>query len=146
MEVNTNQIIAYLFQIISLIIFITVIIVDLKTKYAINKDIQLIVAIIIMFVFIVIDPFAGFLMACTAFVIYYKNYMKKRSVHWDKYNTYIKESNLNDIQNNIFDKNDFKKETIGFNDGFIETSNPVYGIQGMNKDMPGYDNNTLSEF
>ena len=139
-----DQIISYLTQIIALVILISVIILDIQTQYAINKDVQLIIAMIIMFIFIVLDPLAGFLLACSAFVIYYKNYIdKKKTVHWDKYNSYITPNNLDNIQSNIFDKNNNKKETIGFNDGFIETSNAVYGIQGMNNIMPGFMNDNF---
>jgi Ca2+/Na+ antiporter len=142
-----DEIIRYLAQIIALVLLISVIIVDFKTKYAVDKDIQLIIAIIIMFIFITIDEVAGFLLACVAFVIYYKNYIiDKKSVHWNKYNTYISPSHLDNIQSNVFDQYNFKKETIGFNDGFVETNGETYGIQGMNNTMPGYMKDTLYEF
>jgi Ca2+/Na+ antiporter len=142
-----NEIIRYLAQIIALILLISVIIVDYKSKYTVNKDVQLIIAIIIMFIFITIDEIAGFLLACVAFLIYYKNYiMDKKSVHWNKYNTYINPSHLDNIQSNVFDQYNFKKETIGFNDGFVETNGETYGIQGMNNRMPGYMKDSLYKF
>ena len=141
-----DKLIPYITQIIALIILFYVSIFELKLKKSINTDVQLIIAIIIMFIFIVIDPYAGFILACAIFIIYYKSLINKnnKNVHWDKYNTYITPQNLDNIQSNIFDKKNLQNETIGFNDGFIISQNPVYGIQGMNKIMPAYDNDNIS--
>jgi hypothetical protein len=49
---------------------------------------------------------------------------------------YITPENLKDAQNNIYDETNFKKEMKGIKGVYGE---PVYGAQGADFSMPGYD-------
>lgn len=141
--------IAYFTQLIALIIIILVLIYNVESKSIQDAKIQLILSIIVMIIFVTIDPLAGFLLACAVFIVYYKSFMKiklGKKVHWGKDNMYINEKNLQQIQNNVFDEKNMKNEILGFNDGFIKSENSIYGIQGMNDTMPGYDYDKLYPF
>lgn len=148
-----------LLQIIAVILLLYVIIIDVSDKRVKDPIYQLIVAIIIMFIFIVIDPFAGFILALVMFIVYYKTFIQpplhkknnfentNENINWKAnndihYTDYLNSKHLDIIQDNIWDKNNFNQEVVGINDGFIETNTPIYGIQGMNIEMPAYDNNT----
>jgi hypothetical protein len=143
-----DELIVYISQIIAFLILLIVVFADIKFISTTDTKVQLIISIIIMTIFIIIDPLAGFLLACSIFIIYFKNFKishrdssnKMLDSHKknDKYNTYISEANLLSAQSNIFDNDNMNHEVVGFNDGFVKTDKKVYGAQGMYSIMPGF--------
>ena len=109
-----NDNIIYFIRLISLIILILVIIYNIFDNRLKDKNIQILLAIIIMFIFLFIDPLSGFFIACSIFVIYYKLYsnnnfslingrlIKKNNNENILYNNYISNEHLIKAQNNIF--------------------------------------------
>ena len=147
-----NDNIIYFIRLISLIILILVIIYNIFDNRLKDKNIQILLAIIIMFIFLFIDPLSGFFIACSTFVIYYKLYsnnnfslingrlIKKNNNNENiLYNNYISNEHLVKAQNNIISDPD--NELNGF-DNLLDKKE-VLGTQGLSEIMNGYNENYM---
>jgi hypothetical protein len=116
-----------------------------KTEWQIGLG-TLIIAIIVFG-----DAITGLLLGVAFLVIYLRYYMKKFGVDLKgllkktlnprddslvNKNEYITPQNLKDAQNNIVSDKDAEIEMKGIKGVYGE---PVYGAQGIDKTMPGYD-------
>ena len=79
--INILRVICFLILVIALLLNI----VDKRLK---NPNVQIVVAIIIMFIFVFIDPLAGFFLACAIFVIYYKLFVPVKEAQIKKSEEY----------------------------------------------------------
>ena len=142
--INILRVICFLILVIALLLNI----VDKRLK---NPNVQIVVAIIIMFIFVFIDPLAGFFLACAIFVIYYKLFVPVKEAQIKKseeytgagypddtttFGSYITKEHLRQAQDNVV--SDLNDEIVGFNDEFVNNTDAIYGVQGLSKDMPGY--------
>ena len=148
----------YILQLISIIILILIIVtnrIDQHVSYLNKPNIQIILAIITMLIFVFIDPFAGFILVIALFVLYYKTMYvsshkpdtKNTSSYQDTlkranldtvYGSYITPEHLDSAQNNIV--GDLQQPILGFNPDTINPTMMVSNAQGLDKDMPAYDN------
>lgn len=149
----------YLLQLISVIILIFVI-VTVKTDERLKQpNIQILLAVVIMLIFVFIDPLAGFILVIALFVLYYKtmyvtsykpdvnnrdNSGSLRKANLDSiYNSYITPAHLDSAQNNIV--GDLEQPVLGFNPSSINPELVLSNAQGLDKNMPGYDNIVYQE-
>ena len=153
----------YLLQLIATIILVLVVIFDINNREVVNRlktpHVQIIVAVIIMLIFVFLDPFAGFIFAIAIFIVYYKifqmgkgneNILKSENRKFNNnvnkmFNSYITPVHLEQAQTNIV--GDENKPVIGFNDGFIESKQKVYDTQGIGtkETVPGYTGTYFEE-
>lgn len=146
----------YLLQLIATIILVLTVLFDITDRNVVNRlktpHVQIIVAVIIMLIFVFLDPFAGFIFAIAIFIVYYKIFqgakgnedvLKSNNRKFDNsvnkmFNSYITPVHLEQAQNNVV--GDESKPVIGFNDGFIESKQKVYDTQGIGtkETVPGY--------
>lgn len=145
--------IIYIVRLICLIFLLVVLFYQQDINHKIKEPIiQIIIALIVIFVFIFIDPLSGFFIACSIFVIYYKLYsnnnfslingrlIKKNNNNENiLYNNYISNEHLIKAQNNIISDPD--NELNGF-DNLLDKKE-VLGAQGLSEIMNGYNENYM---
>ena len=146
----------YLVQLISIIVLILVIINRRIDERLSRPNIQILLAVITMLIFVFIDPLAGFVLVIALFILYYKtmyvtshkadvnnnegslesslSYQETlRKANVDSiYNSYITPEHLDSAQNNV----------VGdLNQPILPTSLDVKmsNTQGLDNEMPGYD-------
>ena len=143
----------YLVQLISIIVLILVIINRRIDERLSRPNIQILLAVITMLIFVFIDPLAGFVLVIALFILYYKtmyvtshkpdaNNNEMSSLSYQEtlrkanvdsiYNSYITPEHLDSAQNNV----------VGdLNQPILPTSLDVKmsNTQGLDNEMPGYD-------
>tara|TARA_B110001450_G_scaffold47489_1_gene44205 strand:- start:12850 stop:13305 length:456 start_codon:yes stop_codon:yes gene_type:complete len=103
--------IIYIVRLICLIFLLVILFYQQAINHKIKEPIiQIIIALIVIFVFIFIDPLSGFFIACSVFIIYYKFYSKVdinvvKNKESDKknnipYGSYITQDHLDMAQDN----------------------------------------------
>ena len=135
--------IIYIVRLLCLIFLLVILFYQQPINNKIKEPIiQIIIALIVMFVFIFIDPLSGFFIACTVFVIYYKFYVKKDITNVIKntdsttknnipYSSYITPEHLNMAQNNIVEsvpKSEFELSKM-----------QIFNNPNPGELMPGYE-------
>ena len=133
--------IIYIVRLLCLIFLLVILFYQQPINNKIKEPIiQIIIALIVMFVFIFIDPLSGFFIACTVFVIYYKFYVKKDITNIIKntdsttknsipYGSYITADHLNMAQNN----------TIEQPSEFEVSKMQIFNNPNPGELMPGYE-------
>ena len=132
--------IIYVVRLICLIFLLVVLFYQQDINHKIKEPIiQIIIALIVIFVFIFIDPLSGFFIACAVFVIYYKFYSKNdmklapKDTKYKKnsipYGSYITEDHLNMAQNN----------TIEQPSEFELSKMQIFNNPNPEQIMPGYE-------
>ena len=132
--------IIYIVRLICLIFLLVVLFYQQDINHKIKEPIiQIIIALIVIFVFIFIDPLSGFFIACAVFVIYYKFYAKTdmklapKDTKYKKnsipYGSYITEDHLNMAQNN----------TIEQPSEFELSKMQIFNNPNPGQIMPGYE-------
>lgn len=113
-----------------------------------RPDIQMILGTIVLIVLVVYDVFTGFMLALALIVAFFRLYhgtisfwrdgddVRNKGPMANLVTRYITPENLHDAQNNVVDNRDFETEIIGIKGVYGE---PVYGAQGIDKQMPGYE-------
>jgi hypothetical protein len=153
----SEEYILYIIRLICLIFLLFIIVNEQIINPKIKEPIiQIIIAFIVMFIFVFVDPLAGFFIACAVFVIYYKYYVKtgksfvKTYEHKKKeipYGNYITEEHLDIAQNNIV--SDPNNELVPFENAIDVSKLKIFGVQGLNSEIRGYekplDNNFILE-
>ena len=143
----------YLVQLISIIVLILVIINRRIDERLSRPNIQILLAVITMLIFVFIDPLAGFVLVIALFILYYKtmyvtshkadvNNNEGSSLSYQEtlrkanvdsiYNSYITPEHLDSAQNNV----------VGdLTQPILPTSLDVKmsNTQGLDNEMPGYD-------
>lgn len=117
-------------------------------------EVQLIVATIIVGVLVVYDAFAGFILAIGVIVLYMRLYgtgivfgdnddnaLRKKGPMANLVTNYITPQHLKDAQDNTVVDEGSDTEIIGIKGVYGE---PVWGAQGLDKTMPGYEENVGS--
>jgi MFS superfamily sulfate permease-like transporter len=133
----------------------------------IKPDVQIILGVGIVAIIMFVDSITGLILGITILIIYLRVYAKMYNINlesivdiknllsnYDDTNTkrysseslvdgnYITPKNLEDAQNNVFDKNKYETELIGIKGIY---GKGVYGAQGFDKELPGFvDDSTLS--
>ena len=145
--------ILYFIRIILIIILLLILFLKYNISYFFKDSTnQLILAIIVIFTIIVIDPTSGFILGLIFLTIYYKYYntflntkIKKEEEKFNNINTeevkkdclkkipYISPELLEAAQNNIIDSENNKTEIIGFT-----SEKKIYGIQGFDNEKNNY--------
>ena len=132
--------IIYIVRLICLIFLLVILFYQQAINHKIKEPIiQIIIALIVIFVFIFIDPLSGFFIACAVFVIYYKFYVKtdmnliskdtenkKNSI---PYGSYITKDHLDMAQNN----------TIEHQSEFELSKMQIFNNPNPGQIMPGYE-------
>ena len=132
--------IIYIVRLICLIFLLVVLFYQQDINHKIKEPIiQIIIALIVIFVFIFIDPLSGFFIACAVFVIYYKFYVKTdmklapKDTKYKKnsipYGSYITADHLNMAQNN----------TIEQPSEFEVSKMQIFNNPNPGQIMPGYE-------
>lgn len=113
-----------------------------------RPDVQMILGTIVLIVLVVYDVFTGFILAMALIVAFFRVYhgnisfwkdgndVRSKGPMANLVTRYITPENLHDAQNNVVDNKDFETEIIGIRGVYGE---PVYGAQGIDKQMPGYE-------
>jgi hypothetical protein len=108
---------------------------------------QLVAATLVLIILIVYDVYTGFILALALIVAYFRLYgsgltfmdgddVRRKGPMANLVTRYITPEHLHDAQNNVVDERDFSTEMVGIKGVYGE---PVYGAQGMNKGMPGFE-------
>jgi|TARA_B110000259_G_scaffold187612_1_gene242479 uncharacterized membrane protein required for colicin V production len=141
--------ILYVVRLICLIFLLVVLFYQQAINYKIKEPIvQIIIAFIVIFVFMFIDPLSGFFIACAVFVVYYKFYSKDfttssknvMSKETNKnnipYGSYITQNHLDMAQNNTLDKpSEFELSKMQI----FNNPNPGQIMPGYEKPWNSYD-------
>lgn len=117
-----------------------------------KPEVQLIVATIVVGVLVVYDVFTGFILAMGIIILYMRLYgvgitygdsdaVRRQGPMANLVTNYITPQHLKDAQNNTIDSEGAGTEIIGIKGVYGE---PVWGAQGLDKSMPGYENETGS--
>ena len=137
--------IAFIILVVSLLINVKLI------HFIVNPDIQLILGTIIITILIFFDTWTGLILAIAVFVTYLRVYSNKyglnikdilagrKTVNYPMetlVDAYITPKHLEDAQNNIINETAYNKEIKGIKGVYNE---PVYGAQGIDTSLPGYD-------
>lgn len=149
------DIIVLVSQLISVLILIYVVMTDMNYVFMKRPSNQLLASIIIVTVLLFIDPLSGFILACCAFVVYYKVFIKMKKSN-SAQNKDIKEDNnggvvitqkqLDDIQTNIFDERAYNKNIDPTLTGYKDKDVGLYSIQGLDAGIPGFEDNTMTRY
>ena len=134
--------IIYIVRLICLIFLLVILFYQQTINHKIKEPIiQIIIALIVIFVFIFIDPLSGFFIACSVFIIYYKFYSKidiniVKNKESDKknnipYGSYITQDHLDMAQDN---------NVVGSPTSEFELSKmEIFNNPNPEKLMPGYE-------
>ena len=141
--------ILYVVRLICLIFLLVVLFYQQAINYKIKEPIvQIIIAFIVIFVFMFIDPLSGFFIACAVFVVYYKFYSKdfttssknvmskETNKNNIQYGSYITQNHLDMAQNNTLDKpSEFELSKMQI----FNNPNPGQIMPGYEKPWNSYD-------
>tara|TARA_Y100000389_G_scaffold110789_1_gene107880 strand:+ start:330 stop:785 length:456 start_codon:yes stop_codon:yes gene_type:complete len=134
--------IIYIVRLICLIFLLVILFYQQTINHKIKEPIiQIIIALIVIFVFVFIDPLSGFFIACSVFIIYYKFYSKVdinivKNKESDKknnipYGSYITQDHLDMAQNN---------NVVGTPSSEFELSKmEIFNNPNPEKLIPGYE-------
>ena len=134
--------IIYIVRLICLIFLLVILFYQQAINHKIKEPIiQIIIALIVIFVFVFIDPLSGFFIACSVFIIYYKFYSKVdinivKNKESDKknnipYGSYITQDHLDMAQNN---------NVVGTPSSEFELSKmEIFNNPNPEKLIPGYE-------
>ena len=145
------------------ILFVSLVIDTADFKDIIKPDVQIILGVGIVSIIMFVDSITGLILGLTVLIIYLRVYAKIYGIKMENIvdfknlllntepsahtnypmetlvdnNNYITPKNLEDAQNNIFDKNVYDKQFIGIKGVYGEG---VLGAEGLDKEFPGYVN------
>jgi TM2 domain-containing membrane protein YozV len=134
--------IIYIVRLICLIFLLVILFYQQTINHKIKEPIiQIIIALIVIFVFVFIDPLSGFFIACSVFIIYYKFYSKVdinivKNKESDKknnipYGSYITQDHLDMAQDN---------NVVGTPTSEFELSKmEIFNNPNPEKLIPGYE-------
>lgn len=134
--------IIYIVRLICLIFLLVILFYQQAINHKIKEPIiQIIIALIVIFVFVFIDPLSGFFIACSVFIIYYKFYSKVdinivKNKESDKknnipYGSYITQDHLDMAQDN---------NVVGTPTSEFELSKmEIFNNPNPEKLIPGYE-------
>lgn len=154
------------------VLFVSLIVDTADFKDIIKPDVQIILGVGIVSIIMFVDSITGLILGLTILIIYLRVYAKMYGIKIENivdvknlllngdHNTskypmetlvndtnYITPKNLEDAQNNVFDKKVFDKQYIGINGIY---GKGVLGAEGIDKEFPGYVNdaslNSPAEF
>ena len=155
------------------VLFVSLIIDTADFKDIIKPDVQIILGVGIVSIIMFVDSITGLILGLTILIIYLRVYAKMYGIKIENivdvknlllngdhtnaskypmetlvYDTnYITPKNLEDAQNNVFDKKVLNKEYIGITGIY---GKGVIGAEGIDKEFPGYVNdaslNSPAEF
>lgn len=114
----------------------------------VKMDVQLILATIVVAIMVIYDVYTGFILALGLIILYYRLYggmmlygrgdeARKLGPMANLVTRYVTPEHLHDAQSNVVDGPGNNTEIIGITGVYGE---PVYGAQGLDKTMPGYEN------
>jgi hypothetical protein len=125
--------------------------------FMVNPEVQVVLGILVIAIILFHNAASGLILGIAVLIMYLRVHSKQYGVDINlssmfrplteklssaKYpmgslvKNYITPQNLIDAQNNIYDKTNFTTEMKGIKGVYGE---PVYGAQGTDKTMPGYD-------
>ena len=121
--------------------------------FIVKPEVQLVLGTIIIAIILFNDPTSGLLLAVAILIAYSRVYSTKYGVSLfskkelkegypmkSLVSEYITPQNLEDAQNNIVNDESYKLEVKGITGVYGEQ---VYGAQGTDKNMPGYQSFNL---
>lgn len=138
------ELIVQLSQFISVLILIYVLFSNIDFKFMKNSKYQLIFSIIVISILLFIDPLTGFILSCSAFIIYYKVFIKHSNNQLKNKESLTEpilksQDRLEHLQSNVYNQEYFNKELDQNITGFNQPTN----IQGLNESIPAYDKNNI---
>lgn len=115
----------------------------------VRPEVQMILGTLVVAYIVIGDALAGFIMGVAILISYLRVYSDKMGVNIRSLigipakrteqtliTDYLTPKHLEDAQSNVFDKATYDLEMKGIEGVYGE---PVYGAQGMDPTMPGYD-------
>lgn len=134
-------------QVLALVVLLIMALIPLQAIQGLKMpEMQLVVATIVLIIMLMYDIYTGFILVMALIVAYMRLYGSGLSFWDDDVRTqgpmanlmtrYITPENLHDAQNNVVDEREYGNGIVGFSGVYGE---PVYGAQGIDKGMPGYE-------
>jgi hypothetical protein len=118
-------------------------------QFVVLPEVQMVVGTLIVLYIVLVDAVGGFIAGVAVLIMYFRVFGNKFGLTWGQAiglktveKPYVSEQLLESAQSNVFSKSDLNVEMKGIKGVYGEE---VYGAQGQDRSMPGFEPNRLGE-